>query len=139
MTPSAPTQPLEDANARSLGFEYIENHQLLREGPQSFLYRLEALGRADFRQDPLAQRALLGLERKPTFLLSQLFVEYEAMTEVEGRDLSQDQLCIRRNGRQRAVERFVESGGDKLVTDITYDDGIKYCEWWWRPRHRRRS
>ena len=39
------------------------------------------------------------------------------MTEDEVKDLSPDQFRIWRNGRKRAVERFVEVVGDKLVTN----------------------
>jgi hypothetical protein len=63
-------------------------------------------------------------------MLSKLFVEYEAATKNEVKDLSPDQLRIWRNGRVRAVERFVDLVGDKPVSEITFDDGIDYCEWW---------
>ena len=41
-------------------------------------------------------------------MLSKLFDEYEAATKDEVKDLAPDQLRIWRNGRKRAVERFVE-------------------------------
>ncbi|WP_456699311.1 MULTISPECIES: hypothetical protein [unclassified Bradyrhizobium] len=63
-------------------------------------------------------------------MLSDLFTEYEAMTRDEVRDLSPDQLRIWRNGRSRAVERFVKIAKDKPANEITEDDGINYCEWW---------
>lgn len=47
-----------------------------------------------------------------------------------GGGLAPDQLRIWSNGRRRAVERFTEVAGDKPVTQVTRDDGIKYTEWW---------
>jgi integrase len=63
-------------------------------------------------------------------MLSKLFVQYEAATKDEVKDLSPDQLRIWRNGRIRAVEHFVEVVGDKPVNELTPDDAIDYCEWW---------
>ncbi|MDR3465783.1 MAG: hypothetical protein P4M07_07550 [Xanthobacteraceae bacterium] len=116
--------------ARALGFDYVENDQLLRQAPEARLERLEALVANGLANDNGARAALLGTEKKPAFMLSDLFVEYEAMTKDEVRDLSPDQLRIWRNGRARAVERFVDIAGDKPVNEITHDDGINYCEWW---------
>jgi len=46
------------------------------------------------------------------------------------KDLSPDQLRIWRNGRIRAVARFVKVVGDKPVADLTHADAIEYSEWW---------
>jgi integrase len=73
---------------------------------------------------------LLGTEKRPAFLLSQLFDEYEAGTKDEIKDLSPDQLRIWTNGRKRAVARFVEIVGDKPVNQVTADDALDYCDWW---------
>src|SRR5262249_23620704 len=59
-----------------------------------------------------------------------LFEKYEAATKDEVRDFSPDQLRIWRNGRSRAVERFVEVAGDKPINEVTVDDAIDYVEWW---------
>jgi integrase len=116
--------------ARALGFEYIENDRLLQQPPEARLERLEALVTKGLAKDAGARAALLGTQRRPLFKLSALFDEYEAATKAEVKDLSPDQLRIWRNGRIRAVERFVEVVGDKLVNEITGDDAIDYCEWW---------
>ena len=63
-------------------------------------------------------------------MVSGIFHEYEAITRVEIRDLSPDQLRIWRNGRKRAVDRFQSIVGDKPVSELTADDAIDYCEWW---------
>ncbi|UFW90463.1 hypothetical protein BjapCC829_18770 [Bradyrhizobium barranii] len=115
---------------RSLGFEYIEHEELLRQPPEARLQRLEALVAKGLADDSGARAALFGAEKKPAFMLSALFTEYEMMTKDEVRDLSPDQLRIWRNGRLRAVERFVEIASDKPVNEITEEDGINYCEWW---------
>jgi integrase len=118
------------SRARSLGFEYFENDQLLPQALEARLERLEALDANGLANDNTARAALLGTEKKSAFKLSDLFVEYEAMTKDEVRDLSPHQLRIWRNGRSRAVERFVEIAGDKAINEITPEDGINYCEWW---------
>ena len=116
--------------ARALGFEYVENEQLLQQQPDTRLERLEALVAKGLANDSGARAALLGTEKRPAFMLSKLFIEYEAATKDEVKDLSPDQLRIWRNGRVRAVERFVEVVGDKTVNELTPDDGIDYVEWW---------
>jgi integrase len=116
--------------ARALGFDYIENDQLLRQPAEARLERLEALVANGLTNDAGARAALLGLEKRPAFKLSKLFEEYEEATKGEVKDLSPDQLRIWRNGRIRAVERFVEVVGDKPIGEITSDDGIDYYDWW---------
>jgi integrase len=116
--------------ARALGFEYIENDQLVRQLPEARLERLEALVSNGLTNDAGARTALLGTEKRRPFKLSKLFEQYEAATKGEVKDLSADQLRIWRNGRIRAVERFVEVAGNKLINEITTDDAIDYCEWW---------
>jgi len=116
--------------ARALGFEYIENDQLLFQPTQARLERLEALVANGLSNDAGARAALLGTQKRPAFKLSKLFEEYEAATKDEVKDLSPDQLRIWRNGRIQAVERFVEVVGDKLITEISADDGLDYCDWW---------
>jgi len=116
--------------ARSLGFEYMENEQLLMLPAERRLERLEALVLKGIAGDAGARTALLGTEKRPPFLLSNLFVEYEAATKDETKDFSPNQLRVWRTGRMRAVRGFVEVIGDKQVTELTVDDGIDYCEWW---------
>ncbi|MFZ1923161.1 MAG: integrase, partial [Xanthobacteraceae bacterium] len=116
--------------ARALGFEYIENDRLMQQPPEARLERLEALVTKGLANDAGARAALLGTQKRPAFKLSALFEQYEAATKDEVKDLSPDQLRIWRNGRIRAVERLVEVVGDKLITAISGDDAIDYCEWW---------
>jgi hypothetical protein len=116
--------------ACALGFEYIDNDRLLLQAPEARLERLEALVAKGLVNDAGVRAALLGTQKRPVFKLSALFEEYETATKDEVRDLSPDQLRIWRNGRIRAVERFVEVVGDKLVSEVNGDDAIDYCEWW---------
>lgn len=118
------------SRARALGFDYVENEQLLRQLPEARLERLETLVAKGLTNDTGARAALLGTKKRPAIMLSKLFVEYEAATKDEVKDLSPDQLRIWRNGRIRAVERFVDIAGDKVVTELTTDDAIDYSEWW---------
>lgn len=116
--------------ARSLGFEYIENAQLLMLPAERRLERLEALVLNGAANDAGARAALLGTEKRPPFTLSKLFAEYEAATKDETKDFSPSQLRIWRNGRERAAKEFIRVIGDKPVTDVTVDDGIDFCDWW---------
>lgn len=122
----------EDARrrTRSLGFEYVENAQLLMLPAERRLERLEALVLNGVANDASARAALLGTEKRPPFMLSKLFVEYGAATKDETKDFSPSQLRVWRNGRERAVKELVQLIGDKPVTDVTADDGIDFCEWW---------
>jgi integrase len=116
--------------ARALGFDYIENERLIQQPAEARLERLETLVAKGMATDPGARAALLGTEKRPAVMVSKVFVEYEAITKNEVKDLSPDQLRIWRNGRLRAIERLVDVVGDKPVTELTQDDGITYCEWW---------
>lgn len=116
--------------ARALGYDYVSNEQLVAFPIERILDRLEALMANGLTQDATARTALLGTEKRPSFLLSRLFEEYEAATRDEIRDLSPDQRRIWRNGRMRSVAQFVKVVGDKPVTEITEADGMDYVEWW---------
>jgi len=116
--------------ARSLGFEFVANEQLVAQPIESVLQRLETLITKGLVQDQGARAALLGTAKRPTFSLSHLFEQYEAATRDEVKDLSPDQLRIWRNGRIRAVEQFVKVVGDKPVNELSADDAIDYVEWW---------
>lgn len=116
--------------ARSLGFEYIENTQLLMLPPEQRLDRLETLVARGATNDAAARAALLGTVKRPAFPLSKLFEEYEAMIKDEVRDFSPNQLRVWRSSRMRAVENFVSVAGDKPVNELTVDDAIDYSEWW---------
>jgi hypothetical protein len=116
--------------ARSLGFEYIENTQLLMLPPEQRLHRVETLVARGATNDAVARAALLGTVKRPAFPLWKLFEEYEAMTKDEVKDFSRNQLRVWRNSRMRAVENFVSVVGDKPVNELTADDAIDYSEWW---------
>lgn len=117
-------------HARSLGFDYIPNNDLLALPSEKRLERLEALVAKRLTNDPAARAALLGTVQPPSFDLSRLFEEYESATKDEVKDMSPDQLRIWRNGRIRAVAQFVQVVGDKPVSDLTHSDAIDYSEWW---------
>jgi integrase len=116
--------------ARSLGYDYIPNSDLIALPQEKRLERLEALVAKGLTNDPVAREALLGTAKRPSFNLSRLFEEYESATKDEVKDLSPDQLRIWRNGRIRAVAQFVQVVGDKPVADLTHSDAIDYSEWW---------
>ena len=116
--------------ARALGFDYIENSDLIGLPVVQRVERIEALGEKGLVNDVGACEALLGAVKAPSFPLSRLFEEYETAVRGEIRDMSADQLRIWRNGRIRAVEQFVKVVGDKPLSELTDGDAIDYTEWW---------
>jgi hypothetical protein len=116
--------------ARALGFEYCENEQLLGLPAEARLDRLEALFSGGMANEPVARAALLGTEKKPALKVSELFHEYETISQVEIRDQSSGQLRIWRNTRKRAVSNFHSVIGDIPISELTADHAITYCEWW---------
>jgi integrase len=116
--------------ARSLGFDYVPNDNLLALTAEKRLERLETLVTKGLVNDSGARKALLGTVAPEGFNLSRLFDEYEAIARHEIKDLSPDQHRIWGNSRKRAVAQFVDVIGDKPVTEISGDDGLTYVEWW---------
>jgi len=116
--------------ARSLGYDYLPANELIYLPQDKRLERLEALVARGLVNDPTAREGLLGTAPPNSIKLSQLFEEYAETTSHEVKDLSPDQLRIWRNGRKRAVERFVSLIGDKPLAELTYNDAIDYSEWW---------
>jgi integrase len=116
--------------ARSLGYDYIPNGDLLALPAEKRLERLETLMAKGLVNDVGARRVRLGTAPSDGFRLSGLFDEFEAITKHENRDLSPDQLRIWRNSRKRAVAQFVDVVGDKPVTELSQNDGLTYVDWW---------
>jgi hypothetical protein len=74
-------------NARSLGFDYTLNSDLLAAPQEKRLERLETLVAKGLANDRSAREALLGTVPPPSFSLSRLFEEYESVTKDEVKDL----------------------------------------------------
>lgn len=130
--------PLADATAydearkraRALGFDYIDNAQLVMQPIEKILQRIEAMVANGLVGDSGVRTALLGTATRPSFMLSRLFEEFEMATKDEIKAFSPDQLRIWRNSHKRAVEQFVKVVGDKPMSELKPDDGIDYAEWW---------
>lgn len=116
--------------ARQLGFDYVENAQLVAAPTAEQLARLETLVANDLVNDKEAREAVLGLKKKPVFKVSKIFEEYEVETKDQVLDLSPDQLRIWRNARKRVVNSFVGVVGDKLITELTIEDAIDFRNFW---------
>jgi integrase len=116
--------------ARTLGFEYVENDQLVQFPIEQLLQRLETLVSKRVANQPAARAAVLGTEKRAVPMLAKLFDEFQLLVADEIKDFSPSQLRVWRNGRLRAVANFVERVGDKPVTEVTEDDGLDYVEWW---------
>ena len=117
-------------HARSLGFEYIENGQLLTMSAEKRFERLEALVAGRLENNATARAALLGTQPRPSFPVSKVFVECEAIIKEEIKKFSPNQLRVWRNSRIRVVKELVDITGDKPVTELTDNDGLDYVEWW---------
>jgi hypothetical protein len=95
--------------ARTLGFEYLENDQLIALPSEKRLERLDALVTKGVVDDPAARAALLGTEKRSVFRVSKLFEEYQSLVEVELKGMSRNQLRCWRLGRIRAVHSLWRS------------------------------
>ncbi len=71
--------------ARALGYEYVDVEQVLTLPLERCLERVEALVAKGVANDAGARAALLGTEKRPAFLLSKLFDEYEVAIRDEVR------------------------------------------------------
>ena len=107
----------------------MENEQLLQRQPQARLARLETLINEGLANRWRTRRSA-GPPETTGLHVVEAVREYATATKDKVKDLSPDQLRIWRNGRIRAVERFVDVVGEKPVNEITPDDAIDYCEWW---------
>jgi integrase len=116
--------------ARLLGFDYVENAQLVSAPTAERLERLETLVAKDLVNDKEAREAVLGLKKKSVFKVSKIFEQYEVETKDQVLDLSPDQLRIWRNARKRVVNSFVGVVGDKLITELTIEDAIDFRKFW---------
>ncbi|MCC8978916.1 tyrosine-type recombinase/integrase [Bradyrhizobium acaciae] len=116
--------------ARAMGFDYIENDQLVSASLEKIIERLDALGARDLRVDAGARAALLGTQPRPSILLSTVFTEYEDLMQDRTKKFSRNQLRVWRNSRVRVVNELVGITGDKLITELSEDDGLDYVEWW---------
>jgi integrase len=116
--------------ARSLGFEYIENAELVAAAWDRRIERFDAILSRSLENDLGARTALLGTQPRPSFPLSKLFDEYEAATKDETKNFSRNQLRVWRGGRRRVVSELVDLVGDKPIAKLTLNDGIDYSEWW---------
>ena len=71
--------------ARSLGFDYVPNSDLLTLSQSERLDRIEALLAKGLTQDASAREALLGTAPKPSLKVSQLFEVYDLAVRDETR------------------------------------------------------
>ena len=116
--------------ARQLGFDYVENAQLIVAPTAERLERLETLVAEDLVNDKRAREAVLGLKKRPVFKISKIFEEYEAETKDQVLDLSPDQLRIWTNARKRVVKSLVGVVGDKPITELTIEDALDFRNFW---------
>jgi hypothetical protein len=128
--PLAGTYEQVRRRARSLGFEYTENSQLVSASAEKRLERLEALIAGGLENDATARAALLGTQPQPSVMLSKVFTEYEDLVKDQTKKFSPNQLRVWRNGRMRVVRELVEITGDKPVLALTDEDGLNYVDWW---------
>jgi hypothetical protein len=115
---------------RALGFDLLDMPQLIALPPERTVEHVEALAVKGLHHDPAACAAVLGAVKRPVFPLSRLQQEHEAIIGDEIKDKSPEQMRIWRTERIRCVQNLVSVVGDKLVTDLTEDDGVAYVDWW---------
>ena len=122
----------EDARrlARALGFDYVPATELASRDIGEVLRRIESLIRRDTVDNPAEVTAALGGVEKPTFMLSEIFEEYERLNRANLARMSPDQQRKWRNQKKRALKNLLSVIGDKPITEITRNDALDFREWW---------
>jgi hypothetical protein len=115
--------------ARRLGFDYAEVSELADRSTLEVLRRLETLVEKGLVEDAGARAALMGIEKRPSVRLSEVFPRFEEQTRNEVRDMSPNQLRRWRNGYMLAITGFISVVGDKALNDLTHADVLDYINW----------
>lgn len=125
-------QRYDDARrlARALGFDYATASDLAGRDLGEILRRIEALVRRDIVDSQPEVAAVLGGVEKPTFRLSELFEEYEALNKATLAKMSPDQVRRWRNPKLRAIKNLMQVIGNKPIDQITRNDALDFREWW---------
>lgn len=117
--------------ARVLGFDYVEASGFAGRSTLEVLERLERLVDKSgvLTPDQGAQIALLGIEKKPSVRLGEVFLKFEHYTRLDVRDMSPNQLKRWKNGYLLAITDFNKVVGDKRLDELTHTDIRDYVEW----------
>jgi hypothetical protein len=82
--------------ARTLGFDYAEVSELASRSTMAVLERLEKLMAKGLSEDKGAHAAVLGIEKRPSVKLSEVFPKFENQTRNDVKDMSPNQLSAGR-------------------------------------------
>ncbi len=118
-------------DAKGLGFAYMPTPELALAPLTEILKRIEKLIARRTGDVPVEVSALLGGEDRPVVRVSELKTEFDALQQAALAQMSADQVRKWNDQRKRAAANFLEAiGHDKLLTDLTKADGLKFRKWW---------
>lgn len=116
--------------AQRLGLTYMPAAAVAAEPLSEVMQRLELLERLGTVDDPEEVAVVLGGVEPPNLMLSDIAAEYEDIQRASLVGMSDDQLRIWRNVKDRAVEHLVRIVGDKPARDLTRADALKFRNHW---------
>jgi integrase len=118
--------------ARALGLPYKPAQELGEGDLNELLKRIRMLTSADRIEDEKEVAAVLGGEPRPTFMLSEMMDEFEAIHSTTLARKSKGQVRKWRNPKKRAVKNLIGVIGDKALKDLTRSDGVAFRLYWQR-------
>jgi integrase len=118
------------ALARALGLNYKPVEDVVQEGLQDLLARVDQLSQGVRRDDPATAAAVLGGVPLPEIMLSTLCEEYFAAKRTASAKKSPGQLKKWKNGKLRAVALLISVIGDIAIAKLTRDHALKFSGHW---------
>lgn len=119
--------------ARALNLPYRTAGELAADAPVAeILARLRLLTDADKIEAEAEVAAVLGGEPRPSFLISDLVDEFEAIHSATLAKKAPDQVRKWRNPKKRAVKNLISVVTDKALKDLTRADGVAFRLYWQR-------
>ena len=134
---AAGTVPVDGLNveqaraiARGLGLNYKPVEDVVQEGLQDLLARVDQLSQGIRRDDPATAAAVLGGVPLPEIMLSTLCEEYFTARRTASARKSPGQLKKWKNGKLRAVALLISVIGDVAIARLTRDHALKFADHW---------
>lgn len=116
--------------ARALGLSYRTNTELAQGSTDDLIERIQLLLDRNSIEDEREVAAVMGGEERPSFLLSEVFDEFEAIVAETLIRKSERQIHKWRLPKKRAIANLIDVLGDVGIADITRQDAVKFRVWW---------
>ncbi|MES1226211.1 MAG: DUF6538 domain-containing protein, partial [Bacteroidota bacterium] len=114
--------------ARLLGFAYYYAPDVAQLPFPQIMERFEHLKKHNLNKEHV--EAILGNAPTPSIQLSDCLNRFWGYAKNKILNKSPDQIRKWRNPRVKAMKNFIKVVGDKMVTEVTRDDALKFRDWW---------